>query len=431
MSTNVWRLPDAVDLGDITVRDGLQTLEHFVPTDVKLRFAEDLVLAGLKHIEVSNFGHPRFLPQFRDVEELLTRLFQSERVGDRLEQNGGDVTVTCITINERACDRAIEFKARNGFGPDMVLQMVSTDEHHHRVNSGMSLDDYFAMSERCTKKAAEAGIEMCGTVSTIWGSPIKGHRQTPMARAVEFSKIYLDMGVSYIEQADHDGSADPARVFEYFDMILDPERMGKWADPKYHLAHFHTSRGMGLANYLAALQAGIYRFETTLSGVGGQPSNTMDGVPTGGTGAYYHIGHLESGLVQTEDFVVMCEAMGIRTGIDVPRLLDLGRRFRDQVLTISPADRETLVRNLAATTGLGPERIRALRDATDELEALIEEATGHYARLKDMPRDEAGKWMFHLLHMARFYLSKGMWGHARSETLIGGVPPSPHTLHLL
>ena len=431
MTTPGWKLPAKVDLGDITVRDGLQTLEHFVPTDLKLRFAEELILAGYKHIEVSNFGHPKFLPQFKDVEELLTRLFTSERVGDRLKQNGGDVTITCITINERACDRAIEYKARNGFGPDAILQMVSTDEHHHKVNSGMSLDDYFKMSERCTKKAREAGIDMCGTVSTIWGSPIKGHRQTPMDKAVEFSKIYLDLGVSYIEQADHDGSADPARVFRYFEMILDPARMGKWADPKYHLAHFHTSRGMGLANYLAALQAGIYRFETTLAGVGGQPSNTMDGVPTGGTGAYYHIGHLESGLVQTEDFVVMCEAMGIDTGIDVRKLLDVGRAFRDEVLTISPADRETLVANLTATTGLAEARIRGLRDSGAELDAMIGEATAHYAKAKDMPTEKASKWMFNLLHMGRFYLSKGMWGHARSETLVGGVPPSPHTLHLL
>lgn len=431
MTTHDWKLPEFVDLGDITVRDGLQTLEHFVPTDLKVKFSEELILAGYKHIEVSNFGHPKFLPQFKDVEELLTRLFNSERVGSKLKQNGGDVTITVITINERACDRAIDYKAKNGFGPDILLQMVSTDPHHHKVNSGSTLDEYWKLTERCTKKAKEAGMEMCGTVSTIWGSPIKGHRQTTLEQAVEFSKIYLDLGASYIEQADHDGSADPARVFEYFKMILDPDKMGKWADPKYHLAHFHTGRGMGLANYLAALQAGIYRYETTLAGTGGQPSNTMDGVPTGGTGTYYHIGHLENGLVQTEDFVVMCEAMGVKTGIDIPKLLDIGRAFRDEVLTISPEDRAIYLENLSQTTGLAKERILLLQNSEAELEGLIKEATEHYAKAKDMPEEKASKRMFNLLHMARFYLTKNMWGHARAETLVNGVPPSPHTLHLL
>lgn len=430
-TTHDWKLPERVDLGDITVRDGLQTLEHFVPTETKVRLAEDLILAGYKHIEVSNFGHPKLLPQFKDVEELLTLLFNSDRVGSKLKQNGGDVTITCITINERACDRAIEYKAKHGVGPDIILQMVSTDEHHHKVNSGMSLEDYWKVTERCTKKANEAGIEMCGTVSTIWGSPIKDSRQTTLAAAVEFSKRYLDLGASYIEQADHDGSADPARVFEYFSMILDPDKMGKWADPKYHLAHFHTCRGMGLANYLAALQAGIYRYETTLSGTGGQPSNTMDGVPSGGTGSYYHISHLASGLVQTEDFVVMCEAMGIKTGIDIHKLLDTGRWFRDQILTISPEEMKTLIANVAQVSGLSEDQICKLRDSDDDLDKLIDRAAEHYAKEKDMAEEKAKKVMGNLLPTTRFYLAEGKWGFFRSETLVNGVPPSPHTLHLL
>jgi isopropylmalate/homocitrate/citramalate synthase len=309
--------------------------------------------------------------------------------------------------------------------------MVSTDPHHHKVNSGATLDDYFAMSERCIKKAREAGMDMCGTVSTIWGSPIKNSRQTTLDTAVEFSKRYLDIGAAYIEQADHDGSADPARVYQYFSMILDPARMGKWADPQYHLAHFHTCRGMGLANYLAALQAGIYKFESTLSGTGGQPSNSMDGVPTGGTGSYYHKSHLASGLVGTEDFVVMCEAMGVKTGLDVPKLLDVGRLFRDQVLKISPADRATLIENVARVTGISKERVAALRDEAGGLEAMIGEAAKTYAAASSIPEEKAHKVMENLLHSARFYLEGGMWGFNRAETLVNGVPPSPHTLHWL
>ncbi len=424
-------LPKRVDLGDITVRDGLQTLEHYVPVDVKLKLAEDLVLAGYQHIEVTNFGNPVFLPQFKDCDELLDRLFDSERVGPLLKQNGGDVTVTAITINEKAVDRALEYRARRGRSPDVLLQMVSTDPHHHKVNSGSSLDEYWKMTERCTRKAAEAGLEMCGTVSTIWGSPIKGQRQTTLETAVEFSKIYLDLGAAYIEQADHDGSADPARVFTYFSMILDQERMGKWADPRYHLAHFHSGRGMGSANYLAALLAGIYRFETTMSATGGQPSNTVDGVPTGGTGAYYHQSHLWNGIVPTEDFVVMCAAMGIETGIDVRLLLELGLYFKEQVLRIGPADRQRLVDNVSRTTGIEPARIAALRDSGAGLPALVDEAAAFYAKQTGKDVDRARKVMDNLLNGTREYLESGWWCHSRAETLINGVPPSPFLLDLL
>lgn len=431
MTTHGWKLPERVDLGDITVRDGLQVLEHFISTDKKVRLTEDLILAGYKHVEVTNFGHPKFLPQFKDAEELLDRLFDSERVGHLLKQNGGEVTITTITINERAVDRAIDYKARRGRGPDILLQMVSTDPHHHKVNSGSTLDEYFEMSERCIVKAKEAGMEMCGTVSTIWGSPMKGHEATTLDRAVEFSKRYLDIGASYIEQADHDGSADPARVYEYFTMILDPEKMGKWADPKYHLAHFHTSRGMGLANYLAALQAGIDRFETTLAGTGGQPANTVDGVPTGGTGSYYHKNHLAAGLVQTEDFVVMCEAMGVKTGIDIPKLLEVGKLFRDDYLTITRDEMKTLVANVARTSGLDEARIWKLRDSDEDLTAMIDEAAENFAESKDKPVDKARKIMGNLICSTQFYLQEGVWGFERSETLLNGVPPSPYLQHLL
>ena len=431
MTTKRLQLPKRVDLGDITVRDGLQTLEHYFPVEVKLKLAEDLILAGFKHIEVTNFGHPKSLPQFKDCDELLDRLFDSERVGSLLKQNGGDVTVTAITINERAYDRALAYRADRGRGPDILLQMVSTDEHHHKVNSGSTLDEYWKMTERCIAKGKEAGVETCGTVSTIWGSPIRGHEQTPLSKAVEFSKIYLDLGASYIEQADHDGSADPARVFEYFTMILDPELMGRWAEPRYHLAHFHSGRGMGTANYLAALMAGIDRFETTLSATGGQPANQMDGVPSGGTGSYYHKSHLANGIVPTEDFVVMCEAMGVETGIDVRKLLDLGRFFRNECLRITPEDRRTLVANLVSTTGIDEARILALRDSGEGLDRLVEEAADHYAAARAIPRDKALKVMDNLLESASFYLESGWWCLSRAETLINDVPPSPFLLDKL
>jgi len=431
MTAHQLNLPKEVDLGDITVRDGLQALEHYFPVEEKIRLAEELILAGYKHVEVTNFGHPKFLPQFKDADELLTRLLDSERVGPLLKQNGGETTLCTVTINERALDRALAYKAKHGRGPDYVLQMVSTDPVHHQTNSGMTLDEYWKMTERCTKKAADAGIKMCGTVSTIWGSPMEGSRITDLNIGVEFSKQYLELGADYIEQADHDGSGDPARVYEYFSKILDPAIMGKWADPKYHLCHCHTSRGMGLANYLAALQAGITRFETTLGGTGGQPAHTVDGRFTGGTGQYYHFEHLFSGLVSTEDFVVMCESMGIHTGIDVRKLLAVGRIFRDDYLKLKPADRTALVQNVADSTGLTVEQLLPLEHDDNALERLVDAATKQNADADSAAEEHLRQNMAALLHGLQNYLRWNAWGPARSESILSDIPPSPHLRDLL
>jgi hydroxymethylglutaryl-CoA lyase len=141
-----------------------------------------------------------------------------------------------------------------------------------------------------------------------------------LTKAVEFTQRWLDIGADDIEHADHDGSAPPNKVYEYYSMILDAI-----PDPSKHIAHFHVTRGWGLANVLAALQAGITHFESTLGGTGGQPANFMDGVPVPGTGKYYYQDPGIVGLVSTEDMVVMMDEMGIDTGIDVDRLLNIGR----------------------------------------------------------------------------------------------------------
>lgn len=305
--------PEKVVLGDITVRDGFQHEEKFIPTDAKLWVAEQLVLAGFKRLEVTNFGSPKGMPQFKDADELLKGLRGSKKVGHLLK----DVELTAITIRERAVARAIQAR-REGYGPDRILLMVSTSESHHRVNSGLSLADYWKMCEQCIPTAHEAGMKVCGTVSTIWGCPLEG--PTELKKAVEFTRRWLDIGADDIEHADHDGSAPPHKVYEYFSMILEAI-----PDPARHVAHFHVTRGWGLANVLAALNAGITHFESTLGGIGGQPANFVDGVPVAGTGEYYYQDPSLTGLVATEDLVVMLDEMGIDLGVDVDKVLALGR----------------------------------------------------------------------------------------------------------
>ncbi|NOU48571.1 MAG: pyruvate carboxyltransferase [Bacteroidales bacterium] len=305
--------PRKVVIGDITVRDGFQHEEKFIPTEAKLWLAEELLLCGFKHIEVTNFGNPSGMPQFKDASNLFQQLRKSKRVQHLLPS----ASLTAITIREKAIERAIEAR-KEGYGPDRILLMVSTSESHQLKNSGLSIEDYFRMAEKYIPLAHDAGIKVNGTVSTIWGCPIEG--PTKLETAVDFTKRWLSIGANDVEHADHDGSASPDRVYRYFSMLLEAVER-----PEKHIVHFHTTRGWGLANVLAALQAGMTNYESTLGGIGGQPANFVDGVPVSGTGEYYYKEATAVGLVSTEDMVVMMDEMGIETNLDIDRVLKTGK----------------------------------------------------------------------------------------------------------
>ena len=305
--------PSKVSIGDITIRDGFQHEEKFIPTQSKIWLAEQLILAGFKKLEVTNFGNPKGMPQFVDADEVMKGIRNSKLIKDKLQ----DVELTAVTIRERAVDRAIE-AYKEGYGPDRILLMVSTSDAHHQKNSGLTLDAYWKMSETCIRKAKDAGMKVNGTVSTIWGCPISG--PTDLDLAVEFSKRWLDIGADDIEHADHDGSASPDRVFKYYSKLMDVI-----PDPSKHIVHFHTTRGWGLANVLMALQAGMTHYEATMGGIGGQPANFVDGVPVSGTGSYYYKDPSAVGLVTMEDMVVMMDEMGIDTGLNVDKILETGK----------------------------------------------------------------------------------------------------------
>ena len=320
--------PKKVVIGDITVRDGFQHEEKFIPTEAKLWVAEELVLSGFKHIEVTNFGNPKGMPQFKDADELMKKIRNSKRIKDKM----GSVSLTAVTIRERAIERAIQARL-DGYGPDRILLMVSTSESHQKKNSGLTRKEYWKMAEEWIPKARDAGLKVNGTVSTIWGCPIEG--PTDMKEAIAFAKRWFDIGANDVEHADHDGSASPDRVFKYYTMLLN-----QFDNPHKHIVHFHTTRGWGLANVLAALQAGMTNYESTLGGIGGQPANFVDGVPVSGTGSYYYNDAQEVGLVSTEDMIVMMDEMGIKTNLDIDRILEtgkmvekiVGRRLRSETI---------------------------------------------------------------------------------------------------
>jgi hydroxymethylglutaryl-CoA lyase len=319
------KMPRKVTIGDTTIRDGFQHEEKFISTAAKIFYLEELIFAGCKHIEVTNLGSAFLMPQFRDAEDLFVHL-RGDRFKKRCERKGinyDDICFTATTIREPAVDHAIQLKEKKA-GPDRLLMMVSTEEKHHFANSGTTLPDYWKEAERCIKKCNDAGMKMCGTVSTIWGSPIGG--ATDMKDAVEFSKRWLEIGAHDIEHADHDGSASAPDVYRYFSMILD-----EISDPALHIAHFHETKRIASASVLAALQAGIIHFEATLGGLGGQPANFLDDCPTKGTGEYYYKDPRYVGLITLEDTLVQIDEMGIEHGYDVDRILWLGRQMEKTI----------------------------------------------------------------------------------------------------
>jgi len=219
--------PKKVVIGDITVRDGFQHEEKYVQPEAKLWVLEEMILAGVKHLEVTNFGNPLGMPQFKDADLLFKAIRKSKRVSHLLHE----VSLTAVTIRETAIERAIEAK-KAGFGPDRILLMVSTSESHQKKNSGLTLDEYWKMAEKYIPKAHDAGLKVNGTVSTIWGCPIEGPMD--MMDAVKFAKRWFDIGANDVEHADHDGSASPNRVYDYYSMLLDHVQ-----NPQKQIVHFH------------------------------------------------------------------------------------------------------------------------------------------------------------------------------------------------
>jgi len=374
-----------VELSDISIRDGLQSLETVIDTDTKVKYLEGLILAGFKRMEATNYGHPKFVPFFPDATEVLKRLLNSETkapdgrtIGEMMKRNGGDVELTAVTIHESGAERAFkDFDA--GHGPDRILQMTSTCAEHQNANSGKTHDQYFAMTEQTIKAAHSRGIVVNGTVSTIWGSPFKKfNNQHTMEEkldiAISFVKRYLDCGADDIELADHDGSVtDYHKSYEFFSRVLDPKEMGKgpdgrdYADPKLYIAHFHTKNmASALRNAAAALKAGIIRFESCFSGIGGQPANTVDGVTIEGRDGDYYSDHFNHGLISTEDMVAMFHELGVDTGINQEMLLDLGKSFRTDVVDMFETKQKKLgrpfmpCRSFMLTAGKLPESVTNL-----------------------------------------------------------------------
>jgi len=283
-------LPERVAIREVGPRDGFQNEPEVIPTDDKVRLVELLAGTGLKRLEVTSFVRADVIPQLADGREVLERA----EIPD-------DVSVSVLIPNERGLDNALELRDRI----DEINVFLSASETHNRKNVNRSIEESLSGLERVLPRAHEAGLRCEGVISVSFGDPYEGH--VPPERVFEIARRLVAAGAQEIGFGDTTGMANPRQVRAFFEAAA--ERLGGRAELT---AHFHNTRGQGLANVLAALEAGVRSFESSFGELGGCP------VPPGATGN-----------IATEDLVSMLHEMGLRTGVDLPALLDCARAVQE------------------------------------------------------------------------------------------------------
>jgi hydroxymethylglutaryl-CoA lyase len=265
------------------LRDGLQSIATILPTAQKLEWIQGAYDAGQREIEVGSFVPARLLPQLADTAEVLA-----------FAQTLPGLKATVLVPNLKGAERAIECKA------EMMLVPLSASHAHSLANLRKTPDEVVAeiVRIRAARDAAGSRTRIEVGMSTAFGCTIQGH--VAPAEVVRLVGAVLDAGVDCVSLADTVGYADPAMVRSLFAQVR------AVAGDKLTAAHFHDTRGLGLANVYAALESGITRFDACLGGIGGCPH---------APGA--------SGNVTTEDLAYMLESMGVATGLDFDRLLAL------------------------------------------------------------------------------------------------------------
>jgi hydroxymethylglutaryl-CoA lyase len=304
----VSSLPSRVRIREVGPRDGFQNEPEVIPTADKVRLIEMLGATGLRRIEVTSFVRPDVIPQLADAAEVLSSVSLPDRV-----------SVGVLIPNLRGLERALPLRDRfqeiNGF--------LSASETHNQKNVGRSVAESLDGLRRTFARALAEGLRCEGVISTSFGCPYEG--QVPVSRVLDVAAALAEAGAVEVGFGDTTGMANPVQVRAFFEAAF--ERL-----PGVELtAHFHNTRGQGLANVLAALEAGVESFESSFGELGGCP------VPAGATGN-----------IATEDLVSMLHEMGISTGVDLGSMIAaaraaqevLGRPLGSHVLLAGPVEWE-------------------------------------------------------------------------------------------
>jgi len=277
-------------INDVAVRDGFQIEKAFVPTGTKVEIINQLSRTGLHKIEVTSFVSPKAVPALADAADVLKAI-------DRVP----GVIYVALVPNVRGVQNAAAAPRK----PDEVNGVVSASETHNRANINRSHEESLAELPTMVKVAHDAGMKITMSLSTTFGCPFEGHVHEDVV--IEFVERFRELGFDGISLADTTGMANPRQVRELTAKVL--ERFPP-PDDTYYTLHFHNTRGMGLANVVAGLEAGVRSFDGSVAGLGGCP------FAPGATGN-----------ICTEDMVNMLEDMGHDTRVDLARLLAVARRI--------------------------------------------------------------------------------------------------------
>jgi hydroxymethylglutaryl-CoA lyase len=283
-------MTDAVKIREVGPRDGFQNEPETIPTDLKVELIDALAHTGLRRIEATSFVRADVIPQLADAGDVLERIDVPD-----------EVAVGVLIPNERGLDAALEHRGKI----DEINVFLSASETHNQKNVNRSIAESLSGLEVVLGRAREAGLRCEGVISTSFGCPYEGH--VPPARALDIAARLRDAGAEEIGFGDTTGMANPRQVREFFDTA--PASLGAEVELT---AHFHNTRGAGLANVLAAIEAGVRSFESSFGELGGCPA------PPGATGN-----------IATEDLVSMLHEMGLETGIDLPALIACARRVQE------------------------------------------------------------------------------------------------------
>jgi hydroxymethylglutaryl-CoA lyase len=276
----MMNLPKKVTVVEVGPRDGFQNEKQFIPTEKKIEIVNALAKSGLKHIQVSSVVHPKAVPQLADAEEVMKKIERLPGVSYRL-----------LAPNLKGVQRALPLK------PDKINLMMSVSESHNRSNANRSIDESLKEFETLVPMILEKGISVGGGMACAFGCPFEG--KLPIRQIERVADRYVAIGIRSIGLADTVGFANPKQVYDTVAHMLD-----KYPDVQW-LAHIHNHRGLGLANVVSAMQAGLTEFDGAVGGLGGCPY-----APNA------------AGNIATEDLVNMLSEMGIETGVDLDLLLE-------------------------------------------------------------------------------------------------------------
>ena len=300
------RLPAHVDIREVGPRDGFQNEPEIIATADKIDLINRLALTGLRRIEVASFVRPDVIPQLSDGVEVLRGVEVPEHV-----------SLMVLVPNSKGLDNAL--KVRETFSE--VAIFVSASETHNKKNVNRSIAESMADNEVIAKRIVAEDLRCAAVIATSYGCPFEG--KVPMKRVLDIAEQFAAAGASEVGFGDTTGMANPAYVGEFFAAAI--ERL-----PGVEVtAHFHNTRGQGLANAYAALQAGCTSFESSFGELGGCP------VPAGSTGN-----------IASEDLISMFQEMDVSTGVSLPSLINaaraaqsvLGRKLTSHSIVAGPID---------------------------------------------------------------------------------------------